>query len=73
MIHSGLHINLNDRDNTLRFNQCCLSTRKLQVLPNVSELWQHKTLQDMRKINEQNIWLKECWECERVESGGELS
>jgi len=70
MIHSGLHINLKDQDNTLMFNQCCLSTSKLQVLPDVSELWQHKTLQDMRKINEQNIWLKECWECERVESGG---
>jgi hypothetical protein len=70
MIHGGLNINLKARNNTLAFNQCCLSTRKLTTLQDPTQLWQHENLQEIRKINQKNIWLKECWECERVESAG---
>ena len=70
MIHGGLNINLKSQNNTLMFNQCCLSTSILEMPHDAGEIWQNKKLQEIRKINEENIWLKDCWECERVESAG---
>ena len=70
MIHGGLNINLKSPTNTLKFNQCCLSTSTLAIPKNLDQLWQNETLQDRRKINDNNIWLEECWECNRVESAG---
>lgn len=70
MIHGGLHINLKSHDNSLGFNQCCLSTSMLQAPQNIDQLWQHESLREIREINKKNIWLKECWQCERAENAG---
>lgn len=70
MIHGGLNINLKSQDNSLQFNQCCLSTSTLTFPEDVDHLWQHQNLKEIRKINDENVWLKECWECERVENAG---
>ncbi len=70
MIHGGLNINLKAQNNTLMFNQCCLSTGALTIPENSVQVWQNKNLQEIRKTNEKNVWLSECWECERVESAG---
>lgn len=70
MIHGGLHINLKTQNDTLMFNQCCLSTSMLDIPQNIDQLWKTEKLDEIRKINDKNIWLKECWECERVENAG---
>jgi len=70
MIHGGLHINLKTQNNTLMFNQCCLSSSMLDIPQNIDQLWKNEKLNEIRKMNEKNIWLKECWECERVENAG---
>lgn len=70
MIHGGLNINLKSQNNTLMFNQCCLSTGTLEMPHNADQVWQNKRLQEIRKTNDENIWLTECWECERVENAG---
>jgi len=70
MIHGGLNINLKSQNDTLMFNQCCLSTSALTIPENSVQVWQNKNLQEIRKTNEKNVWLSECWECERVESAG---
>lgn len=70
MIHGGLNINLKSQTNTLMYNQCCLSTGALTIPKDVTGIWQNKKLQEIRDINENNIWLEECWECRRVESAG---
>jgi hypothetical protein len=70
MIHGGLNINLKARDNELMFNQCCLSTNTLKMSRNSDDLWMHESFKQIRKTNEENVWLKECWECERVENAG---
>lgn len=70
MIHGGLNINLKSENNTLRFNQCCLSTTELQMPKDFSQLWYHETLKSNRFVNDQNIWLEGCWECERLEDAG---
>ena len=70
MIHGGLNINLKAQNNTLTFNQCCLSSSTLKIPQDSGSIWQNKKLQEIRKINDNNVWLKECWECERVESAG---
>lgn len=70
MIHGGLNINLKSQNNTLQFNQCCLSTSTLTVPHDIEHLWQHEKLKKIRKINDENSWLKECWECEKVETAG---
>ena len=70
MIHGGLNINLKTQNNTLMFNQCCLSTNALTIPENPGQVWQNENLQEIRKTNEKNVWLSGCWECERVESAG---
>jgi len=70
MIHGGLNINLKSQNNNLQFNQCCLSTSTLEIPQDIDNIWQHESLNAIRAINNKNIWLKECWECERVENAG---
>lgn len=70
MIHGGLNINLKPKNNTLMFNQCCLSSGTLEIPENPDQLWNNEKFIEIRKKNENNEWLKECWECERVESAG---
>jgi hypothetical protein len=70
MIHGGLNIYLKSQNNALMVNQCCLSTSTLEIPHDMDQLWNNKKLQEMRKTNLKNIWLKECWECERVENAG---
>ena len=70
MIHGGLNINLKPKNNTLMFNQCCLSSGTLKIPENPDQLWNNEKFIEIRKKNENNEWLKECWECERVESAG---
>lgn len=70
MIHGGLNINLKARNNVLTFNQCCLSTSILELPQHIEDIWNNKKLIEIRKINDNNVWLKECWECERVENAG---
>jgi len=70
MIHGGLNINLKSQNNTLRFNQCCLSTTELQMPQQIEQLWQSEKLQSIRQINDSNVWLEGCWECQRVEDAG---
>ena len=70
MIHGGLNINLKPKNNTLMFNQCCLSTSTLEIPEDPDQLWNNEKFIEIRKINENNVWLDGCWECERVESAG---
>ena len=70
MIHGGLNINLKPKNNTLMFNQCCLSTSTLEIPKDPDQLWNNEKFIEIRKINEKNVWLDGCWECERVESAG---
>jgi hypothetical protein len=70
MIHGGLNINLKIQSNTLMINQCCLSTGSMSMSEKTDQLWNNGRLSEIRKINDKNIWLKECWECERVENAG---
>lgn len=70
MIHGGLNIDLKSRNNELRFNQCCLSTSILEIPQNVEDIWHSEKLTEIRKINDKNVWLKECQQCERVENAG---
>jgi len=42
----------------------------LTVPQDVKSLWQNKKLKHSRELNDQNIWLDDCWQCERVESTG---
>lgn len=69
MIHGGLNINLKTF-NTLSYNQCCLSTTTLSFPADVTQLWNDKSLQSIRKINDQNVWLDGCWQCQRAENVG---
>ena len=70
MIHGGLNISLKSQNNTLMFNQCCLSTNTLALPQSIDRLWENEKLHKIRKINDNNVWLKECWECERIENAG---
>jgi hypothetical protein len=70
MIHGGLNINLKDQTNTLSYNQCCLSTTELAVPQNPEMLWYDTPLQTIRKTNNENIWLDDCWQCQQIESAG---
>lgn len=68
MIHSGLNIDLKDHQGELTFNQCCLSTTRLQMPQDIKMLWQNEKLNHNRQINDQNIWLDDCWQCEKLEN-----
>jgi hypothetical protein len=70
MIHGGLNINLKSQTNTLSYNQCCLSTTELAIPATPSLLWNGSSLQNIRKINNENTWLDECWQCQHIESAG---
>lgn len=70
MIHGGLNIFLKGLTDELQFNQCCLSTTQLVTPLNSSTLWQDVSLQNIRKINDENTWLDECWQCQHIENAG---
>lgn len=70
MIHGGLNINLKETDNTLTFNQCCLSLSQLQVSTDAKLLWNNEKFKSNRLTNDKNIWLDECYQCQRTEAGG---
>ena len=70
MIHGGLNIDLKGQQGELTFNQCCLSTTQVTMPWDVKNLWQNEKLNRNRELNDQNIWLDDCWQCERVESAG---
>jgi organic radical activating enzyme len=70
MIHAGLNINLNARTNSLSFNQCCLSTTELQMPADSRLIWNSPDFVSNRKINNENVWLEGCWECQHLENAG---
>lgn len=70
MIHNGLNIILKGVDGELRVNQCCLSTSQSYIPVDASSIWQNSLLQNIRKLNDENIWLYGCWQCRRVEDSG---
>jgi hypothetical protein len=70
MIHGGLNIELKGQQGKLTFNQCCLSTTQTQIPQDVKVLWNDKKLKHNRQLNDQNIWLADCWQCERLENAG---
>jgi organic radical activating enzyme len=70
MIHGGIHINLKKEDDSLFFNQCCLSTSKLEIPSSAIPFWQGEKLQSIRSTNNENIWLDECWQCRHIEAAG---
>lgn len=69
MIHGGFNINLK-ADDSLTFNQCCLSSTKLEMPADLTTLWQSERLKSIRNTNDQNIWLDDCWECKHIEQAG---
>lgn len=73
MIHGGLNINLKANDGTLAYNQCCLSSTPLISIENPVNLWDSRELANIREQNNNNIWNKNCWECERLENAGHRS
>ena len=70
MIHGGLNINLKSNNNALMYNQCCLSTTKLDPIRDPAMLWNSVQLESIRHTNNENIWLPGCWQCQRVEAAG---
>jgi hypothetical protein len=69
MIHGGININLKAND-SLTFNQCCLSSTNLQIPSDLTKFWQGEKLQSIRNINDKNIWLDDCRQCKHIESAG---
>jgi MoaA/NifB/PqqE/SkfB family radical SAM enzyme len=72
MIHGGLNIDLK-ANGELSYNQCCLSTTKLNVSTDTSTIWNTQSLIDLREENNNNNWNPGCWECERLENVGARS
>jgi hypothetical protein len=70
MIHGGLNINLKNQTNTLNYNQCCLSTTELSIPEDPSLLWNDSPMQNIRKTNNENVWLDGCWQCQHIEAAG---
>ena len=70
MIHGGLNIDLKIQTSTLSYNQCCLSTTELKIPADPSLLWNDTPFQNIRKTNNENVWLDGCWQCQHVESAG---
>jgi len=73
MIYGGLNLNLKDSSNQLGFNQCCLSTSPLEYVNDPNNIWSNDSLSEIRQLNDQNIWNKNCWECQRTEASGSSS
>ena len=69
MIHSGLNINLKAMSGTLGYKQCCLSDTPLESCKSTID-WNGKFFQDIRDKNQQDIWLDDCFQCERLEQVG---
>lgn len=69
MIHGGLNIDLK-MDNSLGYNQCCLSTVPLTFAKNDRVDWNSGVLSENRAANNAEQWLPGCWECERLEQSG---
>lgn len=72
MIHGGLNIFLKTANSQLSYNQCCLSTKQVEFADPV-EIWNSENLKALRQQNNDGIWDKECWECERLENSGRTS
>ena len=70
MIHAGLNINLKKYESIPIYNQCCLSPESIQLPDDISTLWNSPEISEIRKQNNNNIWHKECWECEQLEKTG---
>jgi sulfatase maturation enzyme AslB (radical SAM superfamily) len=73
MIHGGLNINHKDSNGQIGFNQSCLSTVKLEIDNSLKNIWNNQKLKSLREQNKNNIWDKDCWECERLESANQPS
>jgi molybdenum cofactor biosynthesis enzyme MoaA len=73
MIHGGLNINLKGSSNQIGFNQCCLSTTPLKFANDTNNIWSNDLLAEIRQLNDQGIWNKNCWECQRTEASGSSS
>jgi organic radical activating enzyme len=73
MIHGGLNINLKDSNGQIGFNQCCLSTVKLEIDNSLENIWNNQKLISLRDQNKNNVWDKDCWECKRLESAKHTS
>jgi sulfatase maturation enzyme AslB (radical SAM superfamily) len=73
MIHGGLNLNLKNSAGQIGFNQCCLSTKNLEIDNTLKNIWNNQKLISLRNLNETNIWDKDCWECQRLESAGQPS
>jgi len=72
MIHGGLNINLK-ANGEMSYNQCCLSTTRLIQTKDFSSIWNSQPLEQIREKNNNNVWDKGCWECERLENAGQQS
>jgi MoaA/NifB/PqqE/SkfB family radical SAM enzyme len=72
MIHGGLNIFLKTANGQLSYNQCCLSTKQVE-LGTTEKIWNDTTLTALREQNNNNIWDPGCWECERLENSGRTS
>jgi MoaA/NifB/PqqE/SkfB family radical SAM enzyme len=73
MIHGGLNLNLRESNGQIGFNQCCLSTTKLEIDNTLENIWDNQKLISIRELNKTNVWNKDCWECQRLESAGQRS
>lgn len=73
MIHGGLNINLKNSNGQIGFNQCCLSTTNLEIDNTLENIWNNQKLISIRELNKTNVWNKDCWECQRLESAGQHS
>jgi len=73
MIHGGLNINLKDSNGQIGFNQCCLSTVKLEIDNSLENIWNNQKLISLREQNKNNVWDKDCWECKQLESAQHTS
>ena len=73
MIHGGLNINLKNSNGQIGFNQCCLSTTNLEIDNTLENIWNNQKLISIRELNKTNVWNKDCWECQRLESSGHSS
>ena len=73
MIHGGLNINLKNANGQIGFNQCCLSTVPLVIDNTLENIWNNQKLISIRELNKTNVWNKDCWECERLESANQPS
>jgi hypothetical protein len=70
MIHGGLNIDLKSQAGVLQYNQCCLSTTRLEIPADPKLLWNSDAMQTIRKTNNENQWLDGCGQCQHIEKAG---